>query len=239
MRYTDGPDGSRKGRRPEGIPAENVETELIEVLEPSVSHNGALAVGLECSVRENGSASLPSQAQTVEVFTVENEVVNNGKGRRNKTMCKEVTSSEHEQRERDANRPVHVREIGRRGDNQSQSDSSSSSSDESGGRRSPDRRSPEELGGRGLTELSGRGISELGRHRVSEKRGSPTELGRPGSSEYRQSLEDLRAEFSEELRAHQTMFFKARAEFGEMFGELRAQLVDREAVVVDTVVDFF
>ena len=36
MRYTDGPDGSRKGRRPEGIPA--VETELIEVLEPSVSH---------------------------------------------------------------------------------------------------------------------------------------------------------------------------------------------------------
>jgi len=39
MRYTDGPDGSWKGRRPEGIPAENVETELIEVLEPSLSHN--------------------------------------------------------------------------------------------------------------------------------------------------------------------------------------------------------
>jgi len=39
MRYTDGPDGSWEGRRPEGIPAENVETELIEVLEPSVSHN--------------------------------------------------------------------------------------------------------------------------------------------------------------------------------------------------------
>jgi len=38
MRYTDGPDGSWEGRRPEGIPAENVETELIEVLEPSVSH---------------------------------------------------------------------------------------------------------------------------------------------------------------------------------------------------------
>jgi len=39
MRYTDGPDGSWEGRRPEGIPAENVETELIEVLEPSVSHS--------------------------------------------------------------------------------------------------------------------------------------------------------------------------------------------------------
>ena len=39
MRYTDGPDGSWEGRRPEGIPAENVETELIEVLEPSMSHN--------------------------------------------------------------------------------------------------------------------------------------------------------------------------------------------------------
>ena len=60
-------------------------------------------------------------------------------------------------------------------------------------------------------------------------------MGRHGSSEYRQSLEDLRAEFTEELRAQQTMFFKARAEFGEglriqqeMFGELRAQLIDRE-----------
>jgi len=39
MRYSDDADSSWKGRRPEGIPAENVETELIEVLEPSVSHN--------------------------------------------------------------------------------------------------------------------------------------------------------------------------------------------------------
>jgi len=59
MRYPDDPDGSWKGRRPEGIPAENVETQLlerieeesvgrnseIEVLEPSVSHNGAQPVG--------------------------------------------------------------------------------------------------------------------------------------------------------------------------------------------------
>jgi len=51
MRYHD-PDGSWRGRRPEGIPAENMETQLlesieeesvgrdneIEVLEPSVSH---------------------------------------------------------------------------------------------------------------------------------------------------------------------------------------------------------
>ena len=59
---------------------------------------------------------------------------------------KEVTSSEHEHE----NRPVHVREIGRSSDNQSRSDSNS---DESGGCRSPDRRSPE----------------EVGRHRVSEK----------------------------------------------------------------------
>jgi len=52
MRYHDDPDGSWKGRRPEGIPAENMETQImerieeesvgrdseIEVLEPSVSH---------------------------------------------------------------------------------------------------------------------------------------------------------------------------------------------------------
>jgi len=162
--------------------------------------------------------------------------VNNNNGPRNETMCREVTSSQSRLEEhnairggsdplasctraseqideRDVNRPVHVREIGRRGDNRSQSDSSSSSSDESGGRRSPDRRSPE----------------EVGRQRVSEKRRSPTELGRHGSSEYRQSLEDLRTEFSEELRAQKAMFLNARAEFGEMFGELRAQLVDREA----------
>jgi len=53
MRYTDDPVGSWKGRRPEGIPTENMETQLlerieeesvgrnseIEVLEPAVSHN--------------------------------------------------------------------------------------------------------------------------------------------------------------------------------------------------------
>ena len=52
MRYSDDADSSWKGRRPEGIPAENMEVQLterieeesagrgseIEVLEPSVSH---------------------------------------------------------------------------------------------------------------------------------------------------------------------------------------------------------
>jgi len=38
MRYHDDHDGSWKGRRPGEIPAEIMETELIEVLEPSVSH---------------------------------------------------------------------------------------------------------------------------------------------------------------------------------------------------------
>ena len=50
MRYHD-PDSSWRGRRPEGIPAENMETELIEVLEPSVSHNWAsLLCGGSCTI---------------------------------------------------------------------------------------------------------------------------------------------------------------------------------------------
>jgi len=159
----------------------------------SFSHNGARAVGQKCSVMEDeaigpivshnsiskvgqkssdrGDIPMSEAAKAVESErplrsgeAIEvNAVVNNGSGRRNETLCKKVTSSEHEQRERDVNRPVHVREISRRSDNQSQSDSSS---DESV--CPSDRRSPEELDGRGLTELSGRGICELGRHRISE-----------------------------------------------------------------------
>jgi len=162
MRYHDA-DGSLRGRRPEEIQAENMETQLlesieeesvgrdneIEVLEPSVSHNGASNVGLsKCSVMEGETTPIDEVArqmgrQAMEVFTVENEVVKNGNGRCNKTMCKEVTSSGYEQRERDENWPFRGcrKDCLSRQSQQSQSDSDSVESV-----HPPDRRSPIELG---------------------------------------------------------------------------------------------
>ena len=193
--------------------------EILAVPESPISYIGAQVRGARMSLdgsllseRQLDARQMGRQAAEAVVM------VNNNNGPRNETMCREVTSSQcrleennairggsdplvsctrasEQIDERDVNRPVHVREIGRRGDNRSQSDSSSSSSDESGGRRSPDRRSPE----------------DVGRQRVSEKRRSPTELGRHGSSEYRQSLEDLRTEFSEELRAQKAMFLNVKS----------------------------
>ena len=107
MRYYDDPDSSWKGRRPEGIPAENMETQLlerieeesagrdseIEVLEPSVSHNGAQRVGLpKCSVVEDEATPADEVARQMGRQAVEAVAVVNVSNR-NVTMCNDVKSS--------------------------------------------------------------------------------------------------------------------------------------------------
>ena len=144
-------------------------------------------VGLECSVVEGEATPVDEVARQMGRQAVEAVAVVNGSNR-NVTMCSDVTSSRSRPGEhssiRDGPDPFAV---------QTRMDGTpDSSSDESV------RRSPTELGRRGIVEYRRPQVNEFGGHGIQEQRCS---------------LENLRAEFNEGLRTQQAMFISAREEF--------------------------